>query len=85
MPFSWLHPTIPDAVTGTFAAKRHAMLQKEVRERSALLMRLGHSRAETADRCRANLEWEYELEADPAVLGEIVGLVAEVYDRAGIE
>ena len=85
MPFPWLHATIPDDVTGSFPAKRHAMLQREIRERAALLMRLGHSRAATAAACRANLEWEFELEALPPVVGEIDGLVAEVYDRAGVE
>ena len=85
MPFAWLQSSIPEAVTATFSAKRHAMLQREVKERAALLMRLGHSRQEAAARCRANVAWEYELEPDlPAVAGEIDALVAEVRDRAKI-
>ncbi len=85
MPFPWLHASIPDAVTGTFPGKRHAMLRKEVRERAGLLMRLGHSRQEAAARCRANLEWEFELEELPGVVGEIETLVGEVFDHAKVE
>jgi len=85
MPFSWLHPSIPKAVATSFPSKRRAMLQREIKERAALLMRLGHSRAEAAGRCRANVDWEYELETGlPAVADEIDALVAQVFDRAKV-
>ena len=51
MPFPWYHPEIPKAAQSSFAAKRHAMMQRAVRERAGLLMRLGWGRKDAARRC----------------------------------
>ena len=56
MTFPWLEPPAPVA---DGAARRLAAIQRELRERSALLARLGMSQAEAAARLSARVAWEY--------------------------
>jgi len=80
-PFDWLDPTIPDDYKGTFSEKGKEMQRREIRERTAVLMRLGHSREEAIARCRQNMYWEHDLHRQPSVFNDIEQLVDEVYSR----
>lgn len=81
MPFDWYHVR---STASAGARARQGSLdaqRREVRERASLLMRLGRSKADAAARCRQNLRWQYELRGESPVLGEVDGLVDEVYGR----
>jgi hypothetical protein len=81
MPFPWLQSKIVPEFAASLPERRKEMQRREVRERAALLMRLGRSRKEATATCRANLEWEFDGMAAPEVLGEIDALVEQVYTR----
>lgn len=83
--FPWLDRT---RTASDGAARRLAASQRELRERSALLARLGLSEADCAARLAARVAWEFEPSsthgghhARPAGLGDqdIAALVREVY------
>ena len=57
------------------------MQRRGVRDHAALLRSLGWSKKRAVARCKANVEWEYELLARPTVLDEIDQLVDKVYGR----
>ncbi len=83
MSFPWYEPEIPQR----FAAaeeKAAAMYEAELRERAALLMRLGYSREETKARLRGNVRWDFELQPGAAAhLAKVGALVDRVYAARG--
>jgi hypothetical protein len=79
MPFPWYHAKLPAQLTSTFSARLASMQRRGVQEHAALLRSLGKNRAHALARCRANIQWEYELAAPPSVLGEIQQIVDKVY------
>jgi hypothetical protein len=78
--FPWLESS---AGTRDGADPRLAVAQAELRDRAALLHRLGYSAARAAARCRANVAWDYATTPRPAGLDDaaIKALVDEVYKR----
>lgn len=81
MAFDWMHPRIPDSFRASWPDKGREAARREIRERASLLMRLGRTKKEAAARCRQNLEWDWDLSGKPPLLGEVDGLVDEVYRR----
>jgi hypothetical protein len=63
--------------------RRTNMYTTELRDRAALLARLGVDRAAAKARLRASVDWDFELHAAPAFVSKIDGIVDEVYGRAG--
>lgn len=82
MSFSWMNADVPRAYQETSAGKALAQYRDEVKKRAALLMHLGFSEAETAARCRENIEWDFELNGRCPVADEVPELVKAVYRRA---
>lgn len=78
MPFPWLHPDVPTEYRNA-GAKANAMYEQEIRERAALLMRLGFSKDETRERIRENVRWDFERQPTPAHLSRASKIVDEVY------
>jgi hypothetical protein len=79
-PFDWYEPRLggrlrPDA--------REAMYLAELRERAALLHRLGYDRTRARARLRANVAWDFELHDVPGFAAKIDGIVDDVYGRGG--
>lgn len=81
MPFSWFHPDLPPQHT---RAKADTMYERELKERAALLRRLGYSKAETVLRLRTNVCWDFELHQRPGHLDRIEQLVDGVYKARGM-
>jgi hypothetical protein len=81
MSFPWLESSVPKAFARTFADKSKAAWQREVRDRAATLMRLGHDKKRVEARCKRRLSWEFELDGKPKTLREVAGLVSNVYQR----
>ena len=79
MTFSWQQPSAP---IHDGADRRLAACQRELRERSAMLARLGMSVADATSRLSARIAWEFDgASGRPEGLSDaaIAGLVAEVY------
>jgi len=55
------------------------MHRRELRERAALLRRLGYSRAEVETRLASYEAWEYEPFHASPLAAEVAGIVAEVF------
>ncbi len=82
MPFCWLEEN-EDRVERDTAAAREVATEKEVRERAALMRRLGHSRADAVHRCMGNLAWAFSVSGQPAVSpARVRKIVSEVYGKA---
>lgn len=78
MPFSWYHPDVPQAYA-VAGSKAERMYRLELRERAALLMRLGFSKEETVSRLRGNVRWDFELHDQPEHLGVVDEVVEQVF------
>jgi hypothetical protein len=78
MPFDWYHPDLPDDYTMS-PLKATQMYTLELKERAALLMRLGYSKEETLKRVVGNVRWDFELHPEPAHLEQARQVVDEVY------
>ena len=78
MPFDWMHAGgSPRAGSGT----RKAMYEQEVRERAALLRRLGHGKTYVQRRCAGNLDEEFaSFSSSPLLKKEVAALVGEVFE-----
>ena len=83
MPFPWLHPSIPATYRATFARTAEAAALRELEDRAALLHRLRYSKARAAERLRANLRWEFELQGPPKLIERVDAIVEAVYARGG--
>lgn len=80
MPFDWMSAKVPPEIAANGAARFRAGLVAEIRERAALLRRLGHSRAYAELRCRRNVAWAFEAAGkSPVTDAEVKTLVAEAY------
>ena len=88
MSFPWLPP--PSSGTSTGAARRLAVAQAELRDRAALLARLGFTPAAATARLAAAIAWDFDPPSRsgphrrPAALADaaIAALVDDVYRRA---
>jgi acyl-CoA reductase-like NAD-dependent aldehyde dehydrogenase len=63
------------------AERRHEMFKKEVEDRAALLMRLGHRAADVKQRLKRTVAWDFDLSPRPDQMGEVDRIVDEVYKR----
>ena len=82
MPFDYMHAAIPEDF---YLAPEKAleMYRTEIRERAALLRRLGYSLDDAIIRLRSNLAWDWECNDAPSFITDleqgIEALVEEVY------
>ncbi len=84
MPFSWYDPEIPEEYANA-GQKAERMYILELGERAALLRRLGYTKKEVTARLRANLKWDFEMNASPAaLLKQIKKVVDGVFARRGL-
>ncbi len=69
--------------TGFTRAKeqRRAMYRKEIEDRAALLMRLGHKAADVKTRLKKSVDWDFDMHASPDHAGDVERIVDEVYKR----
>lgn len=76
MPFDWMRsPPRAD-----FATEQRRQFEREIRERAALLRRLGHDAPAARRRCRENLAWEFERAGGaPLTAADVDRMVDEVY------
>ena len=85
MSFPWYEADVP--ADFLFAPeKRRAMYEGELRERAALLLRLGFPADQAKLRLRGNLRWDFELHRTPAELARVDSIVDQVFaaGRAGV-
>ncbi len=76
--FTWDEPARPFA---RGSERRQQMYRRELEDRAALLMRLGHTQAHVKARLKQNVAWDFELHARPAHAGEVDRIVDAVYKR----
>jgi len=81
MAFEWYEVSAGGSRREDWPTKHAEAQRREVRERAALLMRLGRSKEQAVRRCQQNLTWQYELREGSSVVAEVEALVAEVYGR----
>jgi len=80
MPFCWMDEKTDSGPAGGYVS-RVETTENEVRARSALLRRLGYSRAEAVHRCLGNVAWAFSVHGSPAITpARLRKLVASVYD-----
>ena len=79
-PFEWHNPNV-----GPRRSRRQEVYREELRERAALLYRLGFDAAQAQARLAARVRWDYEVgpHQAPIAQSEIGGLVDAVYARHG--
>ena len=84
MPFDWLHPKVGRPRSS--AAAREEVYRQELKERAALLYRLGFSGAQAKERLAARVAWDYEVGSAkaPVNAAEVATLVDQVYARHGV-
>jgi hypothetical protein len=63
------------------AERRRAMYRREIEDRAALLMRLGHKAADVKARLRKSVDWDFDLHKSPEHAGEVDRIVDDVYKR----
>jgi len=83
MAFSWYEPDLPGDYLKGGKQKAAAMYEAEIRDRAALLQRLGYSKEEAKLRLRGNVRWDFELEGTPAHLARVGSIVDKVYAARG--
>ena len=81
MAFEWYEVSAGGRRREDWPSKHAEAQRREVRERAALLMRLGRSKEQAVQRCRQNIEWQYALRGGSSVASEVQALVDEVYGR----
>ena len=81
MSFDWYESTSPKSFPGNWAERAREATRHEVRERAALLMRLGRTQDQAIERCQQNIRWQYGAGSSASVLDEVEGLVQEVFGR----
>lgn len=80
MSFDWMQADVPATIVAGGEARFKEALAAEVRDRAALLRRLGHTRAYAELRCRRNVAWAFESGGtSPLTDDEIVALVGVAY------
>lgn len=83
MPFPWYHPDVPIEYAAA-SEKAHRMYLQELKERAALLLRLGYSKADAKRRLTGNVRWDFELHRTPPHLGDVEDVVDAVYFARGL-
>ena len=81
MSFEWYEAKVPEERRAAWSANHVDVQRREVRERAALLMRLGRSKADAVRRCKQNIAWQYDLHGSSNISKEVKRLVDEVYGR----
>jgi hypothetical protein len=61
--------------------QRRAMYRKEIEDRAALLMRLGHKAGDVKSRLKKSVDWDFDLQSAPDHAGEVDRIVDDVYKR----
>lgn len=61
--------------------RRREMYRREIGERAALLMRLGHPAATIKKRLALTVAWDFDLQARPEHAGEVDAIVDDVFKR----
>jgi hypothetical protein len=61
--------------------RRQEMYKKELEDRAALLMRLGHSQKDVKARLKKSVDWDFDLHDKPQHAGEVDRIVESVYKR----
>ena len=80
MPFCWMDENT-DSGPNDGQVSRVETTENEVRNRAALLRRLGYSRTEAVHRCLGNVAWAFSVQGKPAITpARLRKLVASVYD-----
>lgn len=77
--FVWDEPK--STSTRTNNERRREMYRREISERAALLMRLGHPAAEVKARLKRSVDWDFALHASPEHADAVDALVDDVYKR----
>lgn len=83
MPFDYLHPDVnPKYTEATKANAEKAHLQA-IKERAAMLHRLGYSKEDAIRRLEQNVEWDFDKWADrlPSFYEQITAIVEQIYRR----
>ena len=83
MPFPWYHADVPVEYRSR-PDRALQMYVHELKERAALLMRLGFSKEEATSRLKGNVGWDYELHGKPTHLGKVEDVVEAVYRVRGL-
>lgn len=83
MPFDYMHADVNEAYADEMKPKAKEVHLVALRERAALLFRLGYTKEETAERLRQNVTWDFDMWAAsvPDFYREIDALVEDVYRR----
>lgn len=83
MTFPWYQPDVPPRFASA-ASKATVVYEQELRERAALLMRLGYSKEAAKTRLRGNVRWDFELQRAAAPhLAKVDAIVDRVYAARG--
>jgi hypothetical protein len=81
MPFCWMDEK-EDRENLTEAVSREDATVSEIRDRAAVMRRLGHSKADAIHRCMGNIAWAFSVSGQPAVSpARVRKLVGEVYGK----
>jgi len=71
-----------DIENSTEAVSREDATVSEIRDRAAVMRRLGHSKADAIHRCMGNIAWAFSVSGQPAVSpARVRKLVGEVYGK----
>ena len=81
MPFCWMDEK-EDIENSAEAVSREDATVLEIRDRAAVMRRLGHSKADAIHRCMGNIAWAFSVSGQPAVSpARVRKLVGEVYGK----
>jgi hypothetical protein len=81
MPFCWMDEK-EGRENSAEAVSREDATVSEIRDRAAVMRRLGHSKADAIHRCMGNIAWAFSVSGQPAVSpARVRKLVGEVYGK----
>lgn len=63
------------------ADRRQQMYKKEIEDRAALLMRLGHTAKDVKSRLQKSVDWDFDMSDSPKHAGEVDRIVDNVFKR----
>ena len=82
MSFDWMESNVPSRVKDRGPQARRDAYTREIRERAALLRRLGHDHDYALHRCLSNLEWSFERsDQAPISADDVRAVVKAVYSK----
>ncbi len=83
MAFDWMQPHIGSAARARWASAARQAYLRDVRERAALLRRLGYEPQAVSTRCLRRARWEFELlRRQPVDIDEVQRVVEATGTRA---